>query len=349
MKKILHICTDEKFIDFAINNFNEIKSVSNHFVVVSSNKKLKCVKSQNVIVLSKWQFFIKILIGDLKNYNALIFHSIDEASKLFLKFIPKKIKICWIGFGFDYYDNNLLSGNYKQRKRWKYYIKKYILNLDASYQKINYFCPVLESEFNNVVSRLNLNAEYIDWNYGSSDKVIEALKSKFVSGNSILLGNSATETNRHLEVIQKLDKNNEQREIIIPLSYGDSIYASMLEEELKKTKLNYLLLTDFMSQDDYFDILKSCSFVIMNHSRQQAAGNIATMLSLGAKVILDKENPLYDYFLNMGFKIYNNKNLSTLLLTPLPEKDKKLNKDIALRNFNSNMTLEKTKVLINKL
>lgn len=70
--------------------------------------------------------------------------------------------------------------------------------------------------------------------------------------------------------------------------------------------LNYTLLTDYISQQEYFDILKRCAFVIMNHKRQQAAGNVITMLSLGAKVILDKENPLYEYTLNKGFKVFDN-------------------------------------------
>ena len=283
------------------------------------------------------------------SYSAVVFHSMTDVYKLFIKFIPKTVRICWIGFGFDYYERSKLNLNRSFKERAKFYIKSNALNLCASYQRINFFCPVLESEFNSVVSRLNLNAEYVGWNYGSSNNVIERLKNEYVNGNSILLGNSATETNNHLAIIDELEKNNEQKEIIIPLSYGSREYTKVIKTRLSKSKLNYTLLTNFMSQEEYFNTLKRCSFVIMNHKRQQAAGNIITMLSLGAKVILDKENPLYKYTLNMGFKVFDNKDLGYQLSKKLHEKDKASNKSVSVDNFNSIVTLEKTKNLINKL
>lgn len=350
MKKILHICSDEKFIDFAITNFNAITHVKNDFVVISKEKSLKYIKSKHVTIKSKSAFLLQILFSRLREYDAVVFHSLNDVFKLFIKLIPKRLNICWIGFGFDYYDyNQILPGRAVVKKGMKYFIKNKILNLDASYQRINYFCPVLESEFESVALRLKLDAKYIDWNYGSSDNIVEKLKGDYVNGDSILLGNSASETNNHLEIIDELVKINEKREVIIPLSYGDNNYAEMISAKLKSTSLNYTVLRDFLTQEEYFSILKRCAFVIMNHKRQQAAGNILIMLSLGAKVFLDKDNPLYDYFKGIGFKVFNKDDWSCKTFSSLSRNDMEINKSLSLKCFNPEVTINKTNILVNKL
>ena len=50
------------------------------------------------------------------------------------------------------------------------------------------------------------------------------------------------------------------------------------------------------------------------------------MLSLGAKVILDKENPLHSYFKQFGFKIFEKTELKSNLFSALLEKDMTINK-----------------------
>ncbi|MEI5639568.1 MULTISPECIES: TDP-N-acetylfucosamine:lipid II N-acetylfucosaminyltransferase [unclassified Pseudoalteromonas] len=347
MKKILHVCSDEKFIDSAIANFNAISHVKSDFLVISKESSLEYIKNKNVTIKSKSAFLLQILIGRLKEYDAVVFHSLNGVFKFFIKLIPKRLNICWVGFGFDYYDyNKILPGRKEEKKGLRYFIKYSIFNLDASYQKINYFCPVLESEFEEVSKRLRLNAQYVDWNYGSSDKVVKKLKHDYIDGDSILLGNSATETNNHLEIIDDLVKLNEKREIIVPLSYGDSEYAEKIIAKLKSTSLNYTILRDFLTQEEYFSTLKRCAFVIMNHKRQEAAGNVLIMLSLGAKVFLDKDNPLYDYFKCMGFRLFNKENLN---FDCISMDDMGINKSLSLKFFNSEVTIKKTKSLVDKL
>lgn len=351
MKKILHICTDEKFIDFAIKNFNSIGYVENAFLIITNNKTLRYIKSQGVTVKSKASFLLGIFFGYLKGFDAVIFHSMPDLFKFYLKFFPANLTVCWIGFGFDYYVKKYSN----QRKlslenRFKKNMKKKLLRLDYSYVKVDYFCPVLESEFEPASKRLKLKADYIDWNYGISNELIKSLQEDYVRGNSILLGNSADSTNNHLEILEKLNSVNEQREVVIPLSYGgNSEYIDSLLTFLKNSNLKYFILKDFVSQDEYFKILKRCSFVIMNHKRQQAAGNIVMMLSLGAKVILDKNNPLYDFFTDLGFELFEKTNLKKELSFRLQEGTARLNKKSSIDHFNDVVTKNKTKNLIDIL
>ncbi|MGP4883030.1 hypothetical protein ACTXQV_67810, partial [Klebsiella pneumoniae] len=62
----------------------------------------------------------------------------------------------------------------------------------------------------------------------------------------------------------------------------------------------FLPVVDYMPIQQYVGILINCGFVIMNHVRQQALGNILIMLYLGAKVFLREENPVYTFLKNHG-------------------------------------------------
>lgn len=351
MKRILHVCPDEKFIDFAINSFNSVESAKSDFIVISQSNSLKYIKNENVTIKSKWAFLCTILFKGLKNYEAVVFHSMQELYKLFIKFIPSKVKVCWIGFGFDYYESSkLISVDTAQLSGETRNLKKVLLNLDAAYNKVDYFCPVLESEFLPVANRLKLNAKYVDWNYGSSNALIQKLKNDYVKGDSILLGNSADPTNNHIEILNRLIKNNESRELVIPLSYGgNKSYIDSITTLLNASQLNYTILSDFITQDDYFGLLKRCSFVIMAHKRQQAVGNIIMMLSLGAKVILDEASPVCNYLSRLGFVFFTTENLESALTQPLDYEVALMNKKIALKQFNDDVTKRNTENLVSIL
>jgi hypothetical protein len=85
----------------------------------------------------------------------------------------------------------------------------------------------------------------------------------------------------------------------------------------------------------------------MNHLRQQALGNITVMMFYGAKIFLNKKNPAYTFYKNLGAVIFsidelNNESLNIGLTTQEIEKNRK----ILLDNFNKDTMLKKTKQLI---
>ena len=126
-------------------------------------------------------------------------------------------------------------------------------------------------------------------------------------GNNILVGNSATPTNNHFEVFELLSKFSlEERKIITPLSYGNKVYA----EKVKRLgdnmfKDNFFPITEFMTLEKYNKVIQQCGVVIINTYRQQAVGNILSMLWMGAKIYLDNKNTFYKYLKRKGFFIYS--------------------------------------------
>lgn len=340
-KKIVHLCLDEKFIDMAISTFNSFENVINDPIVYSRNRKLKFVKNKALIIKNP-----NTLGTYINSYNLIIVHSLAPIwSKLLLK-VDKNIPIIWIGWGYDYYDiigkdlylsetKNLIN-NVKYlslselikiklidfaRKIWR-------IRLSADQKKIiervDYFSPVLETEYEMVKRKFSGNKfpKYITFNYGNlEDFFAKNLEGERVKSKNILVGNSASFTNNHLEAFNLLKEiNNFDSKIICPLSYGDEKYRRYIENKgIEYFGEKFISLKDFMPLAEYIQTISSCGYVIMNHCRQQAYGNIVTMLYLGAKVFLREENPLYIYLKNKGVYIFsiqeleNNKNFGEIL------------------------------------
>jgi dTDP-N-acetylfucosamine:lipid II N-acetylfucosaminyltransferase len=326
-EKILHLSPDDKFVDMALSTFNTFCCVENDLVVYSRNKSLKFVKNKAFIIKNPRD--IESLIN---NYDLIVVHSLAPIwGRLLLK-ANKNIPIIWIGWGYDYYDfinQNLylketkdLIGNLGYlnlidliRVRLTNLARK-IFRMSSSFdlfeliERINYFSPVLESEYYMVKENLgNIKfPKYISFNYGNLENYFaKDLEYKRVTGYNILIGNSASYTSNHIDsfsLLMGIDIGNAK--IICPLSYGDKKYSRYVENQgVKYFGESFKPLVNFMPLSEYIENISSCGYVIMNHCRQQAYGNIVTMLYLGAKVFLREENPLYSYLKSKGMHIFS--------------------------------------------
>jgi hypothetical protein len=174
----------------------------------------------------------------------------------------------------------------------------------------------------------------------------------FVSGNNILLGNSASYTNNHLEIIDILsDLDMNDKKVICPLSYGDEYYAKKVNAEGNdKLRDSFEALVNFMPLHKYNSYLEQCGFVIMNHYRQQAVGNVMIMLWMGAKVFLDERNTLYNYLKRLNIHVFSIKNdLNKRELNLLLTKQERLhNRKILILELGENILLEELETFFTK-
>ncbi|CAG9431327.1 TDP-N-acetylfucosamine:lipid II N-acetylfucosaminyltransferase [Providencia alcalifaciens] len=339
-KKYIHICPDEKFITPAAELFWEIDKENHEFIIYSKNKNLNYENKHNMKVFTPYSL-IKHIIGNIDKFkhNIVIFHSVQRLPKLISLILPKDTITVWIGFGYDYYC-------YESKRR-----KSSLLNeiLDKLFlARINYFAPVLETEYELVKKHFpKFKAKLLDWNY---DLISGFLKKEYYSyGENILLGNSATETNNHPEIIEILSELNVKKEIIIPLSYGSNNYKKKILSLIKSKKLSITPLTEYLAIDDYYSKLGSCSHVIMNHNRQQAYGNIAMALFMGSKIFLRRNNPLYEYLVKKGFTIYSIEDIPHEINTNLDEDIKNKNRALIEKFFSRNAFIEKTRNFISNI
>lgn len=118
----------------------------------------------------------------------------------------------------------------------------------------------------------------------------------------ILLGNSATPTNRHEEAIDLLSRFIEEDICIIaPLSYGDTGYRDkIIKYGKEKLGAKFKPMTRFLDRDEYDCFLQTISIGIFNNNRQQGLGNINSLLLYGAKVFLSDDNPIWMDYKRLG-------------------------------------------------
>lgn len=373
---ILHIVTDDKFIDMAYNIFEKASPNNNEFMVVTDINKFKYIKTTPITKIKKQNILSKRFAKELTKYDFVVLHKLNDIGKKLVLNSNKKVKFLWIGWGFDYYcyleidlllnqtlqlQNKLVNKNKFDWKKTFKYIKDFIKyntiykgtqQIHEVFNRIDYFAPVLYEDYLLVDQQFkNFHPKYSDWNYGTlEDDLVK--QNLTISGINILLGNSATFENNHIEAIDAISSLDlENRKVICPLSYGDEVYANeIINYGINKLANKFESLREFMNIEEYHKIISTCSIVVMNHLRQNAVGNIVTMMYFGAKIFLNKKNPAYAFFKNNGAIIFimediNNDSLKTILT----DSEKNINREVLKRYWSKNVMLEKTKVLIDTM
>lgn len=376
--KILHIATDNKFLDYALPLFCEVEGVSNSVWIISDTLTLKYTHAEvDKIVNAE-----KLNPREAAEFEIVILHSYRDKLADFLLQLSNKIRILWIGWGFDYYDlmpgkassllQPLTANFHTQYLREKSHVqrfKNYVRALsdrasqrrkEKVIQRIDYFAPVLHREYLTLKqARSDLRLpQLIDWNYGTiEDQYALNLGDDWVAGKDILVGNSATLTSNHLDALSILKTVGiaESQKIHIPLNYGDAPpeYTQLVSDRSIQMFGDHCMpITQFMALESYLQILRGCGFVIMNHIRQQALGNIITMLYLGARIFLRTDNPIYQELQECGFYLNRMDDLkpgTAWLKTPLTHQEQTNNRKLAVRRWGKDSAIVRTKTMIDKL
>lgn len=154
---------------------------------------------------------------------------------------------------------------------------------------------------------LKKNIRFYKFCYGNES--IEGIPWPSHKSNSeirVLLGNSATETNCHIEALDLLSKfKDEEIHIYCPLSYGQESYKEKIikhGEGIFGDK--FVPLVSFMPREEYLALLGSIDVAVFAHNRQQAMGNILPLIYAGKKVYIKETISSYEYLKSeCGFKI----------------------------------------------
>lgn len=88
----------------------------------------------------------------------------------------------------------------------------------------------------------------------------------------------------------------------------------------------------------------------MGHIRQQAMGNIISLLYMGTKVFFFKESIVYRYLINKGIVVYSYDQMKEniqLVHEPLHDETVSNNREILIKYWGRNINNEYTKKIIN--
>lgn len=376
--KVLHVFPESFLIDSIIDQF-KVSFLDNIFLVPKSyNGKYTSMKE--VVYIENYLQLV-IEIKKIKN-GIVIFHSLPVNRYFYLFFINRNVKIWWISWGYDIYNNYIINKKLYfdmtniaiRNKYWdsedkKYSIKniikkiilyniKQIINIDKGqffykicFSKINYMSTLLLEEFEYVRKVPYMPKNYIYFHYYAEyNQLLDIPISKKM--NYVLVGNSATPTNNHLDAFSALESNIQiDTKIICPLSYGNNSYRNyIISEGQRLFGKNFIPLTKYIKPNSYYKIIAKCNIAIFANIRQQALGNIYACLFFGSKIFFSNKSILYMHFKKNGFRIYcleddlSRNEFSSML----DKKDILYNREKVLHVMKENVIKDAIEYIINK-
>lgn len=337
---ILHFAPDEKFIPLQQKLFDEAFPDGNQWRVESWNGVLRhCSPATNLKAVSSAYYWSDEALDDARSCDLLVVHSMSQNHATGVLLCAPVIPVFWRGWGADYahllaesaqqvllpesarVQRNVELADMLSRMMQPVSLLKAIGNalrrrMSRPLATLDSVAPLLdlyrvqEKDVDLVKRGLpGLRARYLDGpHYYTTEDVLDK-GPDVMSGPSVLLGNSATATNNHIEALDMLKrilpKDDHGRRVIVPLNYGNPRYAKAIirhgEAVLGKT---FHSITEWMSLEEYQRNIRECGIVIMNHCRQQAYGNVASAVYKGAKVFMRPENSTYQRFRDMGVELF---------------------------------------------
>lgn len=259
-------------------------------------------------------------------------------------------------YGLPYFDydfflpktKNFILQNQKWFERIKLNIEKKIgnkLRLTFNYgftsdiKNIDYFSHFLPQEYHLIKRQFpNFRANYLSWNY-LFHKIKETNNKEFT-----LIGQSAAETNNHVDIFFKLNNELLKENLFVPLTYPNNIdYIEFVEKSFNSFSFKGKIQKKHLPLNEYEKFLSKVKFAIFGFKRNQGVGNIIELILNGTIVFLHHDNPFYDYLKSLGVDIFK---IEEFIIRNELVIDFKKNQNIVLGIFGKEAVKEKYKRLL---
>ena len=329
--RILHVFPDEKFFDYVSDFFDELNNVENLYIYYNreQNYTFKYIKNTSKIKIeSSYKEYVKLFSSS--NIDIIYFHSLPLNVWKFFRYIDKNKKIIWWCWGFEIYQKCRLMKPLVQVDLYKpltleyvrqneiksigllrflywllmypydYIIRKKIIS------RIDYFTPVLPIEYQLMKKISYFRAKPFMLNSGPGLASKVDFKFHLIPQN-ILIGNSLSYTNNHLDVFSKIHSYRLcNQKYVVPVNYGTDFNGNkMFLKDIANLHTDVVWLTDFMPFEQYFQLFETITHAIFGHIRQQAMGNIFACLEKGIKIYLYKDSVIYRQLVELGFIVFS--------------------------------------------
>ncbi|NKB38879.1 MAG: hypothetical protein GKR93_17235 [Gammaproteobacteria bacterium] len=244
-----------------------------------------------------------LLLRPLFSSKKIIIHSLSSPFLiLYLCLFPSLARKCyWVIWGKDLYFHKTLL-----KKRLYHSVFEFFRKI--AIRKIPYIITFNEGDFQLAEKWYHCNAKlFKSFMYPSNLYDVYPITRPENGKVVILLGNSADESNNHLEAFRLLEKYKDADiEIVVPLSYGNQKYTNTVIKMGKELFANkFIPLTDFIPLNDYLDLLARVDIGLFMHKRQQAMGNITTLLGMAKKVYLRSDITTWKLMHTLDIKVFN--------------------------------------------
>lgn len=341
---ILHVFEDEKFFDSVAECFELLEGVNNRFVYFNEDEsyKFRFIKNTSRLKITSDRNEYLSVLSDPCN-DIVYFHSLPAAHYDYMLSVSDHAKVIWWAWGFDIYDcwhgcrafvdldlYKPKTASYIGSKRTvRYLVRQMIFRVLAPIEerkrmrvlsRVDYFSPVIPVEYDLMTKLKHFKAkpfmlecgpvgnEYCEFSYHTK-------------ASNILIGNSLTLTNNHLDVFDYISecRCQDNQTFLVPVSYGSELDLSILKALFKSRNVRWL--DSYMPYEEYMSLLNGVSHAVFGVMRQQAMGNILKCLRNGTMIFLFKDSIVYKYLKDAGYYVFAIEDMTSDSFTvPLDEK-----------------------------
>lgn len=296
MKKILHIFRTSQFTKTFVQFINQYFDPKYHiFWVYGENffdySDKSMIQFCNVIYIPQIHILLnkKSIYEQLEEFDLIFYHGLFDENivDFFGENRDLVKKLCLYFWGGDKKPADFWSESSKGHYRYMIHNAVKIIT-------------IIEEDYRSICDDYAPQGEHFSALYGENYDYGELKYEDNVYGQTIniQIGNSATKSNHHIRALKELEQYKDERiRVWLPLSYGDKKYAAEVIDFGRKlfgTKL--IALEKYMPETQYNELLKTMNVGIFDIDRQQALGNITSLLESGCKIFLRKGSMLARYF-----------------------------------------------------
>jgi hypothetical protein len=182
-----------------------------------------------------------------------------------------------------------------------------------AYSKVKNILTWMPSEYQFAIEHLPVHATYKFFFY-ENQLPYEKLDSLVVPAKLnerlvLIIGNSGSPENNHLDVVRFLEENSVSADLLIPVSYGDARYIAFLKKKLTYSLGKIEFIERYMPFEEYLNFLGQADALVMNTIRPQGYGNILMMMYIGKPVFFNEKNISLPDLTNAGLQWFPVKSL----------------------------------------
>lgn len=329
--RAIHLFSDKKFLGWVRQTFRTTGWDSSFVILNPQIKNTSITIDENTLEVSNDSYGQKIVLEKFINRDIAFHYFMDNVKADIIYRSHPGILHCWCFYGAEIYQQtNLfrrdLYGPATRKLLWslpeikfrydlrKFYFKFFrlkpppISSLLRSIPKIHRILWYVEEEIDKINTRIKLPPWQFFQFFNFSDIIPSGTGHTDRDTRKILIGNSATVENNHVDVLELLSKTRENNfTYSLPLTYGQFPRYKTKIKALYENQLGdrVTFLEQHMALESYYQFLQQHPTAIFLHHRQQGLGNILYLLYMGTKVYLSRSNIVFHWLQKNQIKVYS--------------------------------------------
>jgi hypothetical protein len=313
-RAIVHLCVQEKFIQPFVELVRGHFGLDRHLFLVSGKGEAFRPQAQEGVVP------ITGILGRLRALPSLyaakkiILHGLYDAKFLYLLALqPWLLPKChWMVWGDDLY--RYLDTHRSRKGAFKEMVRRFVI------RRIGHIVTYIPGDYELVRQWYGSRATMVECLMYMSN-VYQPMPDLPPSGSAVTaiqVGNSAYPRNLHGEALERIAPFRDQAiEVYAPLSYGPKPHAQAVAAQGRALLgERFFPLLDFLDPAGYRAFLAKIDIAVFNNTRQQAMGNIISLLGMGKTLYLRRSTTSWPLLEQIGIRVFDAEQFSLRQLTP---------------------------------